>query len=43
MNKIELASLSFNPCLKIRDEWALLAAGKPGKFNMKTDNWAGLG
>lgn len=43
MNKIELSSLSFNPCLKIRDEWALLAAGTSGKFNMMTVNWGGMG
>ena len=26
MNKIELSTLSFNPFLKIRDQWALLTA-----------------
>lgn len=27
MKKIELSSLSFNPFFKIRDQWALVAAG----------------
>lgn len=43
MNKIELSTLSFNPFLKIRDQWALLAAGKEGDFNMMTVNWGGMG
>lgn len=43
MKKIELSSLSFNPFLKIRDQWALLAAGKEGDFNMMTVSWGGFG
>ncbi|MBS5704211.1 MAG: flavin reductase [Butyricicoccus pullicaecorum] len=43
MNKIELSTLSFNPFLKIRDQWALLAAGQEGDFNMMTVSWGGFG
>ena len=43
MNKIELSTLSFNPFLKIRDQWALLAAGREGDFNMMTVSWGGFG
>lgn len=43
MNKIELSTLSFNPFLKIRDQWALLAAGREGSFNMMTVSWGSFG
>lgn len=43
MNKIELSTLSFNPFLKIRDQWALLAAGQEGNFNMMTVSWGSFG
>lgn len=43
MTKIELSTLHFNPFLKIRDQWALVAAGTEGDFNMMTVNWGGLG
>lgn len=43
MNKIELSTLSFNPFLKIRDQWALLAAGQEGSFNMMTVSWGSFG
>lgn len=43
MKKIEISELSFNPFLKIRDQWALVASGNEQKFNMMTVNWGGLG
>ena len=43
MNKIDVAALSFNPSRKLRDEWALLASGKEGDFNMMTVSWGGFG
>ena len=43
MNKIDIASLSFNPCRKLRDQWALLASGQAGDFNMMTVSWGGMG
>ena len=43
MKKIELSSLSFNPFFKIRDQWALVAAGDKENFNMMTVSWGGMG
>lgn len=43
LKKIDLKELSFNPFLKIRDQWALLAAGKEDDWNAMTVNWGGLG
>lgn len=43
MNKLDLSTLSLNPFRKLRDEWALLASGKEGDFNMMTVSWGGFG
>lgn len=43
MKKLDLANLNMNPCRRLRDEWALLACGKEGDFNMMTVSWGGLG
>lgn len=43
LQKIEIKDLCFNPFEKLDSQWALLGAGGPGKFNMMTVSWGGVG
>lgn len=43
MKEIQLSSLSFNPFLKIRDQYALIACGNENDFNMMTVSWGCMG
>ncbi len=43
MEAIDVKTLTVNPFEKLHQQWALLAAGEPGAFNMMTVSWGALG
>lgn len=43
MESIDIKALTLNPFEKLNQQWALLAAGEPGNFNMMTVSWGALG
>lgn len=43
MEAFDIRSLTLNPFEKLHKQWALLAAGEPGDFNMMTVSWGALG
>lgn len=42
LKEVKLRDIALNP-FSIRDEWALVTAGKPGDFNTMTIGWGSFG
>lgn len=43
MKAFDIQKLELNPFERLHKQWALLAAGEPGAFNMMTVSWGALG
>jgi hypothetical protein len=43
LSKIPIEQLSFNPFIKISEEWFLIVAGNKNKHNAMTARWCGFG